>query len=197
MKRNKKIIYSVGKIKIKENGRLMKRIISFVLRQVMLPLPLLFVLLAMLQLTHQQHYACRTTAPCGCSIKMSIVSRVVGGETVNKRAWGWVVSLTLRSTHGHFCGGSVLSSSWILTAAHCVSRLDAPQIIIHAGSNNLNESTQSRRVAKIVLHPNYDENFEAHDIALIQLTSPLDMDDRAIAKICLPPQTGKIIHINV
>ncbi len=161
----------------------------------MLLLYLLFLLLPISTLTHRQKYACRSTAPCGCSIERAILLKIVGGETVRKRSWGWVVSLTQYSNHTHFCGGSILSSSWILTAAHCVSNQHASDIMIHAGSTNLQYSSQKRQVAKIFSHPAFDPYTYENDIALIQLSSPLDMNDPDLAKICLPPKTGKILGV--
>lgn len=156
---------------------------------------LLFVFLTILPITHQQKYSCNSRASCGCSMKWATLTKIVGGETVKARSWGWIVSLIYYLTHKHFCGGSILSDSWILTAAHCISGLNEFDIIVSAGSNKLYESTQKRRVVKIISHPFYDSANYLNDIALIQLASPLNMNDTAIAKICLPPQIGKVIYI--
>jgi secreted trypsin-like serine protease len=143
--------------------------------------------------THKQKYLCRRNTPCGCSAQRPIFSKIVGGETAKKRSWGWLVSLTQYSNKTHFCGGSILSSSWILTAAHCVSQRDASDVMIHAGSNNLQDSSQKREVARVFSHPDFDPYSYVNDIALIRLSSPLDMNDPDLAKICLPPETGKIL----
>jgi secreted trypsin-like serine protease len=159
----------------------------------MLLLYLLCVLLPISTLTHKQKYSCRNNTPSGCLIKREALLGIVGGETVKKQSWGWLVSLTQYSNHTHFCGGSILSSSWILTAAHCVSERNPSDIMIHAGSNNLQYSRQRRKVAKIFSHRYFDSETNINDIALIQLSSPLDMNDPVLAKIYLPPKTGKIL----
>ena len=117
---------------------------------------------------------------------------IIGGIST-KYTWGWMVSLRRYSNHTHFCGGSIISSSWILTAAHCVYNLHPSDIMVHAGSNNLRHSTQWRSVAQIISHPMFNSLTDHNDIALIQLSSPLNMRGSNLAKICLPPKMGKTL----
>ena len=48
----------------------------------------------------------------------NIGSKIVGGEEAIQNSIPWQISLRYRSNH--HCGGSILSSDRILTAAHCV-----------------------------------------------------------------------------
>ena len=45
--------------------------------------------------------------------------KIVGGNEATPHAWPWQVSLRTRGG-AHFCGGSLIASHWIATAAHCV-----------------------------------------------------------------------------
>lgn len=157
----------------------------------MVSLTLLFLLLALPLFTYQKQYTCQTQTPCGCSEEWKIQSKIVGGEKVKKRSWGWIVSLVHQSNQSHFCAGSILSSSWILTAAHCVADRYSFDILVNAGSNRLDQPIQQRDIEVIISHPSYDAYTYTNDIALIRLSSPLDMKNSALAKICLPTWPGK------
>ncbi|KAF7658844.1 hypothetical protein LDENG_00006750 [Lucifuga dentata] len=53
-----------------------------------------------------------------CSVRSSAFGyRVMGGLQAENGAWPWMVSL--QRYEYHLCGGSIISSYWILTAAHC------------------------------------------------------------------------------
>ncbi|CAF0976746.1 unnamed protein product [Rotaria sordida] len=130
-------------------------------------------------------YSCLSNSTCGCSVKPAILTKIVGGEQANTDTWGWVVSI--RIGNSHVCGGSLISSTLILTAAHCLISLKSlANLNINAGSNYLSIIDQRRTVSKIYIHKYYDENTLVHDIAIIRLSSPINMNDQSIALICLP-----------
>ena len=45
-------------------------------------------------------------------------ARIVGGQTAVPNSWPW--QLSLRKGGRHNCGASLISSTWAVTAAHCV-----------------------------------------------------------------------------
>lgn len=45
-------------------------------------------------------------------------SRIVGGTNADRKTWPFIVSLSYRGSH--FCGGSIITAEWVLSAAHCL-----------------------------------------------------------------------------
>ncbi|CAF3807363.1 unnamed protein product, partial [Adineta steineri] len=132
--------------------------------------------------SYQYKYSCNLSATCGCSSGSQSVTRIVGGETAGTNNWGWAVSIEINTTG--LCGGSVLSSTWIITAAHCVSGVTALNLTVYAGSN-APFAGQSRVASSIIVHPRYNSNTVANDIALIKLGTPLTMST-AVKPVCIP-----------
>ncbi|CAF1104166.1 unnamed protein product [Rotaria sp. Silwood1] len=134
-------------------------------------------------------YPCNTNASCGCSTSLTVVSRIAGGENAPRQSWSWIVSL--RYNGKHFCGGTILSPSFIITTASCLTNIhDLNSITILAGSLTLqpssNDLSQVRSIASIYKHPDFDYHWMINDIALLRLSTPLDMTRRNIKPICLP-----------
>ena len=47
--------------------------------------------------------------------------RVVGGEDALPGEWCWQVAL-INSQNQYLCGGALIGTQWVLTAAHCVTK---------------------------------------------------------------------------
>ncbi len=142
------------------------------------------ILFCIVHTSTQVVYSCDIRASCGCSISSSIVNRIINGELAGTGAWGWTVSLSIQRMY--ICGGSIVSHSWVITAAHCVYDVKAAELIVYAGSNIRWTGTQSRKGLRIIVHPNYNTVTYENDIALIELAFPLDMTDSRIHVVCLP-----------
>ncbi|CAF2156252.1 unnamed protein product [Rotaria magnacalcarata] len=143
----------------------------------------LIFLLTVVKLNSATTYSCSSNSSCGCSTSAATLSRIVGGETAAPQSWGWAVSLRLGNA---LCGGSIIGASWIVTAAHCVSGVTASQVTVYAGSNLLLTGSQTRSVSTIIADSSYSSSTYVNDIALLQLSSPLDMTDPGISVICIP-----------
>ncbi|XP_049809290.1 trypsin delta-like [Schistocerca nitens] len=68
--------------------------------------------------------------------------RIVGGEPVDISQFPWQVSLQVYESH--HCGGSIISSTWVLLAAHCLNRLFASMLsvrVVSLGNSELAAGT--------------------------------------------------------
>ncbi|XP_029421083.1 plasminogen [Nannospalax galili] len=111
--------------------------------------------------------------------------RVVGGCVANPHSWPWQISLRTRFRGQHFCGGTLISPEWVLTAAHCLEKSSTPafyKVVLGAHEEvNLGLGVQQIEAAKLFLEPS------GADIALIKLKSPAIITDKVIPA-CLPSQ---------
>ncbi|XP_076019524.1 chymotrypsin-C-like [Genypterus blacodes] len=141
--------------------------------------------------------ACVLATAYGCGVPTfpPVLSRVVAGEDVRPHSWPWQISLQTASggRWRHICGGTLLSSQWVLTAAHCIK--DGYLYRVKLGKHNLKEEEEgsiSARVEDIITHDNYQPLFSRNDIALIKL-SPVTFSD-TIMPACLPKQGAVLPH---
>jgi secreted trypsin-like serine protease len=111
---------------------------------------------------------------------------IVGGTATTIGANPWQVSL--QSSSGfHFCGGSIINANWILTAQHCVNDggVISKPARIEAGTTTLSGSGQVRSVAEVVVYPGYVDASKGKDIALLRLSTPLDLSGASAKAIPL------------
>jgi secreted trypsin-like serine protease len=145
---------------------------------------LIVLLITLIKPSDQAVYSCNASVSCGCSKNSAVVSRIVGGETAGSATWGWAVSLAIGD--GYLCGGSIIASSWVLTAAHCVKDVLASQVTAYAGSTRRWAGSQNRVASQIIVHPSYNEDTYENDLALVKLATPFIMTDPNVSLICLP-----------
>merc|ERR1719365_527063 len=117
--------------------------------------------------------------------------KIVGGEEAEPHSIPFQVSLRQKDADDwHFCGGSVLDETHIITAAHCSVIWDSPsEVIVVAGEHDrsVDEGTeQTVSVVKLTVHESYGspKNYE-NDIAIWELGEPLEMNDY-VAPVTLP-----------
>lgn len=94
--------------------------------------------------------------------------RIVGGSNV---ALGQIPShASLRTlVNAHFCGATIVSTRWVITAAHCTINRAQNAINVIVGTVTLNSGGVTHRSLRIVQHPLFNTFTLQNDISLIQI----------------------------
>ncbi|XP_030606509.1 transmembrane protease serine 13 [Archocentrus centrarchus] len=124
-----------------------------------------------------------------CSVLFSDGRRIVGGTLAAKNDWGWQVSMQWRGKH--VCGGAIISSRWVITAAHCFVENNMLQVddwMVVAGTVSIAQKSlgQHYRALQILYHPNYDKDKENdYDVGLLRTITDMAMMG-GVRPVCLP-----------
>ncbi|XP_068099253.1 chymotrypsin-like elastase family member 3B [Hyperolius riggenbachi] len=141
-------------------------------------------------------------AAYGCGVPTYLPNaRVVNGIDAAPHSWPWQVSLQLVYPDFvvHNCGGSLITSRWVLTAAHCLSdKLKLKQLVV-LGEHDRGVEEGSEQYfpfgkEDIFIHPLWDNNaVNGYDIALIKLPREAELNDK-VKLGCLPPTDRRLYN---
>merc|ERR1712242_161785 len=120
-----------------------------------------------------------TTATCNCG-QANRVTRIVGGVETEANEYPWQVGLVSPGESAPYCGGSIITRSHVLTAAHCVVNIntgnvkDPDSIQVLVGAHDTTDSNVDRRdISTIRTHPEYKNEEGKYDAAVLFLSSAL------------------------
>lgn len=124
-------------------------------------------------------------------------TRIVGGIQAEVNEWPWMAAISYSQSGAgasYGCGASLISAEWIVTAAHCfydsgVQVVTPTQITIVLGDHDKSLETDTtikivQSVAQIINHPDYNDATSQNDIALIKMTTKVDLN--IYTPVCLP-----------
>ena len=105
---------------------------------------------------------------------------------------------SLQQNGGHICGASLISSRWLICAAHCVQYGHSAYTIL-LGAHDIRTKKQGHPVrytiSRIISHPGfrYHGSFP-NDMALIQLSTDVDLSNEFVDTIGLADENEKFVR---
>ncbi|XP_055910857.1 uncharacterized protein LOC129945223 [Eupeodes corollae] len=126
----------------------------------------------------------------GCGFVKNVHRKIVGGAASKAGAWPWIALIGYEdnglSTSPFKCGGALITSRHVLTAAHCIK---TDLTFVRLGEHDLSRDDEVNHidipVVKTLRHPQYDKNDGHNDIALLYLDRNVKFSDK-ITPICIP-----------
>lgn len=126
----------------------------------------------------------------------------MGGSDAAMLDFPYQVSLARNSIYprrsSHFCGGSIISVDWVLTAAHCVEGTYPEDVLVRVGNEVLNKGSE-HTVSEVIVHSGFSKDIELdYDIALLKVDQPFEISPK-VKPIPLnkhPLKTSAIIVIS-
>ncbi|CAL8340321.1 trypsin-1 [Gadus morhua] len=107
--------------------------------------------------------------------------KIVGGYECQKHSQAHQVSL---NSGYHFCGGSLVSKDWVVSAAHCYKS----RIEVRLGEHNIRVTEGTEQFissSRVIRHPNYSSYNIDNDVMLIKLRTPATLN-QYVQTVALP-----------
>ncbi|XP_072389106.1 chymotrypsin-1-like [Diabrotica undecimpunctata] len=117
---------------------------------------------------------------------------VVGGRNATEGELPYITSYEeyVGEDRNPICGASIITKSWVITAAHCIGGTPIEKTWIHAGMIDVNDpQAQRRQVVKTIRHDNFVQF--GGDIALIKVDPPFEFND-LVQPIKVPKQDAEL-----
>ncbi|KAJ8961659.1 hypothetical protein NQ318_021256 [Aromia moschata] len=112
--------------------------------------------------------------------KPSIDQRIVGGFEARDKLFPYAAALFINKGESdeNFCGGSIISENYILTAAHCA--VIAREITVVMGTVELDTEVETQVImnaSDIIIPDDYNASLYDWDLALLKLPEPLELTE--------------------
>ncbi|TFK09355.1 troponin I, fast skeletal muscle [Platysternon megacephalum] len=138
-----------------------------------------------LHLQNETKAPARTETDPKTNVSPNPHTRIVGGDDCLPGECPWQALLINEKKEG-FCGGTILSQFYILTAAHCMNQSKIIKVVVGEVDRDKEENTEMMySVEKVFVHGKFVSATYDYDIALIKLKEPIKFSMYVIPA-CLP-----------
>ncbi|MGW0520517.1 S1 family peptidase [Crossiella sp. NPDC003009] len=108
-------------------------------------------------------------------------TKVVGGTRASIFEFPWTVAIA-KAEGSVICGGTLVTPTMVLTAAHCAVGRQPKDLLVLAGREDLLAlGGEVRTLTGIWIHPFYTDVRAGHDVAVLRLTLPLALPTLPLA----------------
>jgi len=129
---------------------------------------------------------------CGIpAIKPDTSTDIIGGKDAIPYSWPWQIHL--RKGRTPWCGASLITNQWLITAGHCAtSSATSYKALLSVFNKHKNDEPGELLldISEVHQHPKYDSRKLVNDIAVMKLKNPVNFTDH-ISPICLPAVQGE------
>ncbi|XP_018566053.1 venom serine protease-like [Anoplophora glabripennis] len=131
-----------------------------------------------------------TETPNVCDCGWRHETRIVGGQETGINEYPEMAGLVDASLGELYCGSSIISTRYVLSAAHCVLNRNANNIGVLVGDHNISAGGDTTtaalyRVTAYEMHPDYNTTTQANDIAILRTDRPI-VFSIYVGPVCLP-----------
>ncbi|XP_054157406.1 trypsin alpha-3-like, partial [Oppia nitens] len=136
-----------------------------------------------------------------CS-RIEIKPKIIGGNPadISQFPYQVLIEIYINNNKYFYCGGSIISPDWILTASNCFDKKPQNNILVIAGRTLFHSNDGViRKASQIIQHDNYDPSDQiVNDIALVRLDQPFEYSNtiQSISLIDSPVPDGTSVTIS-
>ncbi|MDQ0937279.1 S1 family peptidase [Streptomyces turgidiscabies] len=117
--------------------------------------------------------AAASTALIAAPAAVAAPQPIVGGTTTTAATYPFVMQIT-DASQNQFCGGTLVSATKVVTAAHCMVDETASGVRVVGGRTFRNGTNGTvSRVTKIWVHPGYSDTTTGDDVAVLTLATAM------------------------
>ncbi|WP_155060294.1 S1 family peptidase [Streptomyces blattellae] len=117
--------------------------------------------------------AAATTALLTAPTALAAPQPIVGGTTTTTTAYPFMMQIT-DASQDQFCGGTLVSATKVVTAAHCMVGETTSSVRVVGGRTYLNGTNGTvSRVTDIWINPDYTDATNGDDVAVLTLATSM------------------------